>query len=156
MLSYQYSLANDFKDWKIYFFLSPECPLCQSYTLEINNIQNHFSIYEFKFIGVYSTDYPVDTIKSFIEKYHLNLVLLHDVNRGVANKLKAKVTPQVIIVDDKDTIIYSGAIDNWAVSLGEKRGVITKRYLHENLNELIHYRKIKYSNNAPIGCIIQN
>ena len=156
IISCQYSFSYDFKEWKIYFFLSPECPLCQSYSLEINNVQNQYKANGFHFIGVFSTEYSTDSIQLFVKKYNLSLEILMDSSNTIINKYNATVTPQVIIVSDKDKIVYSGAIDNWAVSLGVKRTVITKKYLQENLNELIHNRKVKYSNNIPIGCIIQN
>lgn len=60
----------------------------------------------------------------------------------LAKYLKATTTPEVFVLNNKGEVVYSGAIDNWAIDLGEKRQVITEFYLKDALNALLQNKKI--------------
>jgi hypothetical protein len=52
-------------------------------------------------------------------------------------------------------VVYSGAIDNWAVDLGQKRQVITEFYVRDVLQALIHQQTIPYAKTQAIGCFLE-
>ncbi|HEX8548966.1 MAG TPA: redoxin family protein [Cytophagaceae bacterium] len=157
LLSINYeSFGQDFQKWRVLFFLSPECPLCQSYSLTIKKTVDEYSRYGFEFSGVFSQDIIKDSIDSYYKTFQLSLKTIVDSSYSISRKYQASVTPQVVLLDRNGQIVYSGAIDNWVVSLGNKRRVITENYLTENLRSLVKHNKIIYKNTIAIGCIIQN
>ncbi|WP_449436223.1 hypothetical protein [Pedobacter steynii] len=52
-------------------------------------------------------------------------------------------------------ITYSGLIDNWASSLGQKRLVITEKYLEQAIKDLSDGKQT-FKKTIPVGCLIND
>lgn len=52
-------------------------------------------------------------------------------------------------------LVYQGAIDNWAVDLGQKRQVITAFYVRDVLQAMIDDAPIPYTKTTAVGCFIE-
>ncbi len=137
----------------VYIFLSPECPLCQNYTKDINALAKQYGD-KISFIGIFPGElYEPSEIQAFATKYKLNIPLFRDNNLNLTNFLHVKITPTVTFVE-KGKVIYFGAIDNWAVDLGKKRTVTTAHYLADALRQYLSEQAITIKKTEPIGCII--
>ncbi|MDR0263293.1 MAG: redoxin domain-containing protein [Sphingobacterium sp.] len=137
----------------VYIFLSPECPLCQNYTKEINALAKQYGD-KISFIGIFPGEfYESSEIQAFATKYKLNIPLFQNNNLNLTNFLHVKITPTVTFVE-KGKVIYFGAIDNWAVDLGKKRTVTTAHYLADALRQYLKKQAITIKKTEPIGCII--
>ncbi|MCU0423773.1 MAG: redoxin domain-containing protein [Bacteroidia bacterium] len=140
----------------VIYFLSPECPLCQSYSLTINQIYTRFKDNEFNFIGIIpGRNYSVDEIKSYGRKYKLQVELLRDTASLLVNKLQATITPEVFVLNKNGDILYSGRIDNWAYELGRKRTVITEHNLINALQEINAGKQVSIKKTKAVGCFIE-
>ena len=53
------------------------------------------------------------------------------------------------------TITYSGLIDNWATSLGQKRLVITEKYLEQAIKDQLNGKQT-FKKTIPVGCLIND
>jgi len=73
----------------------------------------------------------------------------------MADRFGAVVTPEVFLVDEKGTVLYSGAIDNWFVSLGRNRFAPSEHYLLDAFKEVISGKKVEVSNKPAIGCFLE-
>lgn len=54
---------------------------------------------------------------------------IDDKKHNVTNKYSATITPEVVLIDKNQLVIYRGAIDNWFFELRRYRLEITEHYL---------------------------
>jgi peroxiredoxin len=140
----------------VIYFLSPECPLCQSYSLNIKQLKSQFENKGFRFLGIVSGTYFSKTqVKNFIKEYKLSVPVYMDAKASFAKRLGATITPEVFVLGKSKETLYSGRIDNWAYELGRKRKVITEHNLLDALNAIDKKQKIKTTKTKAVGCYIE-
>ena len=137
-------------------FLSPECPLSENYTKTLNEIKQEFEAQDIDFVNIFpGSYYSPEKIKAFIQAYNLKQTNLLDQNSLLVQHLRATITPEVFVLNKNGEVVYSGAIDNWAIDLGEKRQVITEFYLKDALYALLQNKKITITKTKAVGCFIE-
>lgn len=137
-------------------FISPECPLCQSYTLTINKLIKEYEAKGISFIGIVPTkDFTLKSINDYRITYKSSLKILRDENNELVKFLNATITPEVFLLNKNAQVIYSGRIDNWAYELGKKRKVITDHNLKNALNALLGGKPIPVTKTKAVGCFIE-
>lgn len=149
---------NDFDKYTatVLTFLAPECPLSENYTKTLNDLEQLNSDNNIRFINVFAGRYHSrESIDSFKIAYALTQNVIYDETFLLAQTLNATVTPEVFVINSKGKLVYSGAIDNWAVDLGQKRQVITEFYLRDVLTAMINQASIPYAKTTPVGCFIE-
>jgi thiol-disulfide isomerase/thioredoxin len=140
---------------RVYFFLSPECPLCQNYAMAMRDLYQEFGS-QAQFVAVFpGEDYPIEDIRKYLIQYKLDFPAFYDPKFKFTKSIGAKITPEAFILNKNDEVVYSGAIDNWAISLGQKRTVITENYLKDALLALEKDQKIANNHEKAVGCYIQ-
>jgi len=139
----------------VFAFLSPECPLCKNYTSTLNQLYREYADKGIELFGVVpGKNYSLSEIKKYNRKYRLNFKLLLDSDYKITRMLNAKVTPEVFLINEAGTILYSGKIDDWAVSLKRKRQVITEHYLNDAIRASLNNNPIELNRTEPVGCLI--
>lgn len=139
----------------VFVWLSPECPLCRNYTLELRQITDAYAQQGIEVYGIVAGDYfTKKDIKKYSRKYKVNFPLLLDPDFTLTNLLHPKITPEVVVLTPNEQVIYQGAIDNWAVSLGKQRRKTTAFYLKDALNQFIAGEEITTPKTEAIGCYI--
>jgi len=135
--------------------LSPECPICEKYTIKLRELQKEYKERGVTIYGVFpGRHFDLDTIRKFIRTYKLDFSALLDENYRLTRMLKATITPEVFVIDAEGGIIYSGMIDNWFYSLGRKRGLVTEFYLKDAIAAVLENNKPAVYRTKPIGCFI--
>jgi peroxiredoxin len=140
----------------VLLFLSPHCPLCRSYALPLNELHAFADSLGYAMAGVLSGTWIADSAThSFAERYHIAYPLLSDTAAVLAGAYGATITPEALVIDTRGRMVYRGAIDNWAISLGQKRQVITERHLRNAL--LAHHSGIPVQpkTTPAVGCFIE-
>ncbi len=138
----------------IIIFLSPECPLCKNYLPGLIKLQNSHK--EINFYGVVpGKSYSLKEISKLKNEYKINFELLTDRDKRLSKYLNATTTPEVFLINKMGAITYQGQIDNWASALGQKRLVITEKYLEEAINDLLS-GKLSFKKTIPVGCLIND
>lgn len=134
-------------------FLACECPISQKYIPLLNSV---YSIYKesagFKWSFVIPGKTRKSEINSFVQEFDVRFPLVADPRGSKVKQLHARTTPQVIIV--KDSIVYTGAIDNWFYGLGQYRREATEHYLVDALEALSVGRAPAVRETEAIGCPI--
>ncbi len=144
-------MGTNSTDYLVFVFLSPECPVSQQYTFELNALAKNNRA---KFYGVVPGDfYDAARVNDFKKKYSLSFPLLLDTELKLTRSLGASVTPQAIVVEHND-ILYSGAIDNTYISLGKRHATTTAHYLKDALLALQNKQPVKIKKTNAIGCLI--
>lgn len=140
----------------VLIFLSPECPLCQSYTLTINKLLKEYGAKGISFIGIVpSKDFTLQSINDYRVTYKSSLKILLDENNELVRFLHASITPEVFLLNRQAKIIYSGRIDNWAYELGKKRKVITDHNLKDAINATLAGKPVPVTKTKAVGCFIE-
>jgi len=153
---FQYSQAQIKTKATTYLFLSPECPLCISYVPVINKLYKDYQYKGVDFVGVISgSSFKKETISNYRNVYEIKFPLIEDSTYRISNFYGAQITPEVVLADSLNNIIYKGRIDNWAYALGKKRKNVTEHNLLNALNEYLNGFSIKVKLTNAIGCLIE-
>jgi thiol-disulfide isomerase/thioredoxin len=139
----------------VLWFISPECPLCQNYTLTIKNIQQKYNS-KIRFIGIVSgKDFTSKEIENFKKEYGIKIEILFDEEKKLVKHIGASITPEVFVYDKTSKLVYSGRIDNWAYAPGKTRTVITKHELADVLQKLNEGKIVPFHKTQAVGCFIE-
>ncbi|MRG43573.1 redoxin domain-containing protein [Chitinophaga sp. SYP-B3965] len=138
-------------------FLSPDCPLSQNYTLVLNDIQKSKKDL-LQIVGVLPNAgyYSEHEIVSFKKKYAIDFALLRDKNEALVSYTHATITPEVFLYDSKGVLLYKGAIDDWAISLGKKKRQAEQHYLRNAIDNYLQHKEVNPSQTKAVGCFISN
>lgn len=141
----------------VFTFVSPECPLSENYTRTLLALQEEYKDRDIHFFYIFpGTFYPKAQIMQFLKLYKLPVENSYfDPDYHFRDYCKASITPEAFIIDWAGNIKYSGAIDNWAITLGKQRQVITEHYVSEALTELLEGDKVSQVKTRAVGCIIE-
>lgn len=94
------------------------------------------------------------SVANFAQRFRLQLPVYRDTTWQFTRKLGASITPEVFVYAGEQ-LVYYGAIDNWAVSLGTKRRKATEHYL-ENVLSAYFAGQWPVKNHIPaVGCFIE-
>jgi thiol-disulfide isomerase/thioredoxin len=134
-------------------FLSPTCPLSQKYTLTLNGLARSFAD-TVRFFGVFAEAKPeLSEYAVFKTKYHIRFPLLVDAKKTLVRNLSATITPEAFVLN-KGSVIYHGAIDDWAISLGKTRYSASTNFLESAIRSAILNKLPVISYQNPVGCFI--
>lgn len=140
----------------VFIFLSPECPLCQSYSLTLNNLNKEYSNKGIKMIGIIpGHDFSAAEVNTYIRKYKISFPVYYDRQLRLTKYFNANITPEAFVIDENEKLRYKGRIDNWAYELGKKRTVTTEHDLKDALSALINKKPIHVTQTKAIGCFIE-
>ncbi|MEO8074519.1 MAG: redoxin domain-containing protein [Acidobacteriota bacterium] len=100
------------KNGAVVIFLSAQCPVVKGYNDRINKIAADYQAKGINFIGINSNaTESLDWVKSHAAE-HYKFPVLIDKDNVLADKFGANVTPEVFYFNDKNVLMYHGAIDN--------------------------------------------
>lgn len=138
----------------VYLFLSPECPLCRNYAPIVQKMSEQYK--NIQFYGIISgRTFSKGQVGAYVKDFSLTFPVLMDVDKSVANELKATVTPEALLVGSDGKEYYRGLIDDWITGLGRKRAQAKELYLNESIQNLLAGTPT-VSATLPIGCLISN
>jgi thiol-disulfide isomerase/thioredoxin len=140
----------------LFVFLSPECPLCQNYTVALNKLDRQYAG-KIKIYGIIpGKSYGKAEITEFSQKYKINYPLMADASLRLSRYLQASTTPEAILLSSSDELIYKGAIDNWFQALGRSRGRPTENYLQDAIARALRQEPAVVKRTVPVGCLIND
>ena len=123
---------------KLFFSLDTECPLCTSYSREINKLYNNYKD-DMDFYGFFpSYIFNAEKMNQFIQKNYYDMDFIIDTNQILTHFLDAKVTPECFLIDKDFNIIYSGLINDWIKELSRKGQHINNHYLDDAINSYLN------------------
>ncbi len=133
---------------RVLVFLSKTCPCTQQNIPYINELSKTYP--EIEFYGIHSVrGATTKDVNELIENYKPNFPVIEDHNLLIANQLKANRTPQSIILDEKNNVIYNGGITDRTNPASAK-----KTYLKNALSELQNHLPITEKETRSLGCVI--
>ena len=138
------------KNGAIVVFVSAQCPVVKQYNERISQFAADFAAQGINVIGINSNSTEsLEWVRSHAtEKYQFPVLI--DKGNVLADKLGANVTPEIFYVDEKNVLVYHGAIDN--SSSGDE---ITENYLRNAVEASLSGRPIVKNRAKAIGCSIK-
>ena len=126
---------------------SNECPIAKSYIKTIQNLVKRFGVtVKFCLLDPGVGSRPINGLDDLI---------FHDNYGVICGRFGMKVYPQAVVYNCLTrSKIYSGKIDDRAVSLGVVSKVATKNYLFDVLKNLILEKPNTVASNEAVGCFI--
>lgn len=137
-------------------FLSPECPLSETYTLALRELHKRYKEDQIGFYGVVpGKDVSLAAIERFRKTYQLEFPILLDTDYALCSVLKPRVTPEVFLLDPWGGVKYRGAIDDRVEALGKLKAVASAEYLNEALEKWLMTEPFWPIETTAIGCFIE-
>jgi hypothetical protein len=137
----------------VFIFVAVDCPISNSYAPEINRIIKDYQDKKIDFYIVYSDpNLPADDAKKHARDYGYTCPALMDHEQALMKRLKAKVTPEAVVVDAKGTVLYQGRIDNWYEDFGKQRYEATVHDLRDALEAILAGKKVATPVTKAVGC----
>jgi peroxiredoxin len=138
------------KNGAIIVFVSAQCPVVKGYNERISQFAADFAAKGINVIGINSNHTEsLEWVKSHAaEKYKFPVLI--DKGNVLADKLGANVTPEIFYVNEKNVLVYHGAIDN-------SRGgdSITENYLRDAVEANLSGKPVARKTANAIGCSIK-
>lgn len=139
---------NEIKKNKVLIFISRTCPCTQQNIPYIMELSKEFPAIDF--IGIHSVKNTTQKdIDDIISQHHLRFPIINDKNLLIANILKANRTPQAIILNENNVLLYSGGITNRTNPKSAD-----KLYLKNALTEIINNKEVSKKETRSLGCVI--
>ena len=134
----------------IVVFVSAQCPVVKQYNERISQFAADFEAKGINVIGINSnSSESLEWMRSHAaEKYQFPVLI--DKGNVLADKLGANVTPEIFYLNEKNVLVYHGAIDN--STSGDE---ITQNYLRDAVDENLSGRPIAKNRAKAIGCSIK-
>lgn len=144
------------KKLQLFIFLSPECPLSKNYTSALNKLFQQYGE-QVEFFGCISgKGFSYAEIQSFINTYKISFPLFDDESKKFTNYIAATVTPEVMLLNNKGELVYSGAIDNWLQDLGKQKLTVSKHYLQDAISASLNNKPVPIKKTKAYGCLIND
>lgn len=139
---------NEIKKNKVLVFISRTCPCTQQNIPYINELAKEFP--QMEFIGIHSVKgADPKLIDEVIMEYKPTFSIVDDKDLLIANILKANRTPQIVVLNEKNEILYNGGVTNRTNPKSAD-----KFYLHNALVELAQNKSITEKETRSLGCVI--
>lgn len=141
---------------KVFVFLDTECPISQQYLPNLEALREEFSHNSIQFLAIFPTKGVTNQeVITLQKKYNFHYPFIIDSNKKLTISLDAKTTPEVFILNDKNNILYRGAIDDLYYDLGRKRHNASIFYLENAIKSIIEHQPITIETTQAIGCDIE-
>lgn len=134
-------------------FIGTDCPISQKYGNTLRELRETYP--NINLYGIIPKNFTREQIRGFKKDYRIPFNLYHDSGNRVAKEFEATITPEVYLFDNKGTIYYSGAIDNWFYELGRNRKEPTQLYLVDAIEQALKLEAISVPKTDAIGCLIE-
>jgi len=141
--------------WRVILFLAPLCPICQDMSHEVRQLEEEFADGPVEFIGVFpNPSTRPGQIVEFGERYGLRMALMPD-TAGWAGRLDAKWTPEAFVLDERDSVVYRGRLNDRYFAPGKRRPRTRNRDLRNALKDVLAGRDVKNPSTDAVGCPIE-
>jgi hypothetical protein len=139
----------------LYFFVSVDCPICNSYVPEYNRLQAEYASKGVITRLVYpNADETIEAIRQHSREFNVQPEQVWDPNHTLVKAAGVTITPEAAIFVPGSGVVYRGRIDNRFARLGVTRPEATEHDLRQALNALLEGRPILKIQQKGVGCSI--
>jgi len=123
----------------------------------IKEVAQRYSAKQVSVTGYFPAGLSKKAAREFRQEYQVPEMIrfADDKKHIMMKKYGATITPEAIVIDKNQQVIYQGAIDNWFFELGRYRLEITEHYLVDAIEASLQGREPSVKKTEAIGCFIQ-
>jgi AhpC/TSA family len=150
------SLFTAAKNAAVLFFVTSDCPISNGYAPAIQQICRDRRARGVDCALVYEdAEIAPAGVRRHLEEFgYRGIPATIDRDRTIADRVRATVTPQAVVVDATGELRYRGRIDNRYADLGMPRRVVTIHDLQNALDAVIDGRPVEHPETPALGCFI--
>ncbi len=147
--------AQDKKPFKVYVFFAEECPISIYMTKPLQEVARNYWKNSHFYAVFPQQKSNFESALEFKEQYQLEqFEILMDSDQSITRSLQGTVTPEVVITDLEEQVLYRGRISNAYAAPGKmKHGKRTNELLHI-MEKLSQGQSIASPWKSAIGCYI--
>ena len=124
-------------------------------TFDLRQLEADYAGDDVEFVGVFpNTSTTAAQIQSFKDTYSLSMTMMQD-TAGWAETLGAKWTPEVFVLDDRDSVVYRGRINDRYFAPGKRKPKTKRRDLDAALRDCLAGRPVADPVTDAVGCPIE-
>src|SRR5262249_1797098 len=139
----------------VLFFLTPDCPVSNSYAPEINALVKENADRPLRFYAVYvDPDLTVAAARKHAAAFGYRCPVLLDPRHQLVAATGVTATPEVAVVTADGRIAYRGRIDDRYPQIGVHRQAPTRRELRLALSAVLAGRQVPTPRMTAVGCAI--
>jgi peroxiredoxin len=152
--------ATEQIDWiahnvTVLFFILHDCPICNRYMPEMNQIVQKYRSRGFGFIAVYpESDFSREDAQKHAREYHFDFPVVIDSDHRFAAQFGVKVVPQVAVLNSQRELLYRGRIDDLFADVDKQRPAAIHHDLRETLDDIAAGIKPHRAWAPAVGCPI--
>ena len=142
----------------VLLFIASDCPISNGYAPEVQRICRDYAKKGVSCSLVYE-DMSIDAprVRAHRDAYgYKNFAAVIDSDGAIAERAKATITPQAVVVGADGGVKYRGRIDNQYAALGKPRRVVTIHDLRDALDAILAGRAVAHPDTQALGCFIAN
>jgi len=137
----------------VFFFITTDCPIANSFAPEIKRIIAEYGARGVQFTIVYTDlTQPVEAARRHAEEYGYNTLVLVDADRLQCRKYGITVTPEAVVVDGHGNRVYRGRIDDRYLAPGQYRLQPSTRELRDAIEAVLAGRPVPVAETKAAGC----
>lgn len=134
-------------------FLATDCPMSNGYLPALNDLAAKYAEREVKVVGVVpDPDTTAEQLAAHAKEYKLGFPLLRDPKHAAVSALGPKVTPEVVVLDDKRVVRYRGRIDDGYAGRLKPKAVVTRHDLVAAVDEVLAGQPVSVAETKAFGC----
>jgi hypothetical protein len=139
----------------VLIFISTDCPISNRYAPEVRRLYDEFTPRGVRFRLVYPN--PLDgepAINRHLLEFGLPAIAERDRDHTIVKMAGATITPEAVVLDAHQRLVYRGRIDDRFVELGRERPSATTRDLRNAMTAFLAGRTVSPSETQAVGCFI--
>lgn len=138
----------------VYVSLSEICMISQYYARVLQELSIRYQG-KVQFKGVFPNPFSTDsTINEFAKDRKSTFPLYRDPEGTFCKENKLSVTPEALVINRLDQVIYKGRIDDFYFAIGRFRRVTTRYDLLSALEQALKGQPVETPRVPAVGCLI--
>ena len=139
----------------VLFFLTTDCPLCNTYAPEMNRIAQAYTPRGVAFYGVQGdATVPAAEVRRHAKEFAYTFPYLFDQEESLAASTGATTTPEAAVLAPDGQLRYLGRIDNRLEDWGKQRVQVTEFDLRDALDAILNGKPVPQASSKALGCAI--
>ena len=139
----------------VFFFITHDCPISNSYAPEIERIYKTYIAKKIAFFLVYvDPTLSAEEAKKHHSEFAYTCPALLDPKHELVKLTGATVTPEATALSANGKLLYRGRIDDRAADFGKVRAHPKQRDLRVALDSIAAGKKVARPITKPVGCFI--
>ena len=138
----------------VLLFVMTDCPISNRYAPEVRRLHDEFAGAVRFWLVYVDAHRPPDELREHRASFGYPFAALRDVDGALTALAGATVTPEAVVFDAAQRMVYRGRIDDRYVSFGVARRAPRTRDLHDRLRRLAAGEALAFSQTRAVGCYI--